>query len=103
MSPSDSAGGSPRFGRGMARHYLETTLRSAGRSKFDAGVCLIGLIVGITSALLIAVYVIDELTYDRWIPGHERVVQLTMGVRGQPTIGAAPSDVGQHWSFVSGS
>ena len=96
MSASGSAVGFRRFDRGIVCHYFDTALRSAGRSRLHSGVCLIGLIVGITSALLIAIYVIDELSYDRWIPGHERVVQLTMGVRGQPTLGSAPSDIG-HW------
>ena len=84
-----------RFDRAIAWHYVETALRSARRSRLHAGVCLIGLIVGISSALLIGIYIVDELSYDRWIPGHEQVVQLTMGGVGQRTLGAAPSDVGQ--------
>jgi putative ABC transport system permease protein len=93
---SDSANGRRRLDTAIVWHYAAAALRSAGRSRFHAAVCLAGLIVGITSALLIAIYIVDELSYDRWIPGHEQIVQLAMGGRGQPTTGAAPSDLG-HW------
>ncbi len=96
MNASGSPIGPRRFDRAIVWHYLETAVRSARRSRFHAAVCFVGLIVGMTSALLIAIYIIDELSYDGWIPGHEQVVQLTMGGRGQPTLGGAPSDIG-HW------
>jgi len=47
VSDSDSNIGRRRFDSAIVRHYLETALRSAGRSRFHAGVCLAGLIVGI--------------------------------------------------------
>jgi len=96
MSASGSTIGLRRFDRAIVWHYFAAAIRSAGRSRFHAAICIAGLIVGITSALLIAIYILDELSYDRWLPGHEEVVQLTMGQRGQPTLGAAPSDIG-HW------
>lgn len=96
MSTREATVRARRFDGTIVRHYFGTAVRSARRAKFHAAVCLLGLVVGISAALLIAIYVLDELSYDRWIPGHEQVVQLSMGGVGQPTLGAAPSDIG-HW------
>jgi putative ABC transport system permease protein len=57
----------------MFRNYLAAALRNLARNRLYAGVTIAGLAVGFAAALLIGLYVRDELTYDRFIPGHERV------------------------------
>jgi putative ABC transport system permease protein len=57
----------------MFRNYLATALRNLVRNKLYAAINIIGLAVGLAAALLIALFVRDELSYDQWIPGHERV------------------------------
>ncbi|HEY3889853.1 MAG TPA: ABC transporter permease [Caulobacteraceae bacterium] len=57
----------------MFRNYLSAALRNLERNSLYAGVTIFGLAVGFAAALLIALYVRGELTYDRFIPGHDRV------------------------------
>ncbi len=57
----------------MFRNYLSAALRNLERNSLYAGVTIFGLAVGFAAALLIALFVRGELSYDRFIPGHERV------------------------------
>lgn len=57
----------------MWRNYLVTAVRNLERNRFYAGVTIAGLAIGFAAALLIGLYVRDELTYDRFTPGAERV------------------------------
>jgi putative ABC transport system permease protein len=61
----------------MFGNYLAAALRNLARNRLYAGVTIVGLAVGFAAALLIGLYVRDELTYDRFIPGHERVYLFT--------------------------
>jgi putative ABC transport system permease protein len=57
----------------MFRNYLAAALRNLSRNRLYAGVTIFGLAVGFASALLIGLYLRHEFTYDRFIPGHDRV------------------------------
>ena len=61
----------------MFRNYLAAALRNLARNRLYAGITIVGLAIGFAAAMLIGLYVRDELTYDRFIPGHERVYQVT--------------------------
>jgi putative ABC transport system permease protein len=61
----------------MFRNYLAAALRNLARNKLYAGVTILGLAIGFAAAMLIGLYVRDELTYDRFVPGHDRVFQVT--------------------------
>ena len=69
----------------MLRNYLAAALRNLVRNRLFAAITIVGLAVGFVAALLIALYVRDELTYDHWIPGYERVYRVT-GHIGQRTV-----------------
>jgi len=49
----------------MFRNYLAAALRNLVRNKLYAGINIIGLTVGFAAALLIALFVADETSYDR--------------------------------------
>jgi putative ABC transport system permease protein len=53
----------------MFRSYLAAALRNLGRNRLYAGVTIAGLAIGFAAALLIGLFVRDEYSYDRWIPG----------------------------------
>ncbi len=57
----------------MFRNYLAAALRNLARNKLYAGVTIFSLSIGFAAALLIGLYVRDELTHDRFIPGWERI------------------------------
>lgn len=61
----------------MFRNYLATALRNLARNKLYAGVTIAGLAIGFAAALLIGLYLRDELTFDRFVPGHERIYLMT--------------------------
>ncbi len=60
----------------MLRNYIAAALRNLVRNKLYAAINVVGLGVGLAATLLIAMFVRDELSYDRWIPGHERTYLL---------------------------
>src|ERR1700751_3410481 len=70
----------------MFRNYLAAALRNLVRNRLYAAINIVGLAVGFAAALLIALYVRDELSYDRWIPGHENIFRVAQGLmyRGTP-------------------
>jgi putative ABC transport system permease protein len=57
----------------MLRNYLAAALSNLARNRFYAGITIAGLAIGFASALLIGLYLRHELTYDRFIPGHDHV------------------------------
>jgi ABC-type antimicrobial peptide transport system permease subunit len=50
----------------MFRNYLVTAIRAATRQKLHTAINLGGLIIGIAGATLIYLWVLDELSYDRF-------------------------------------
>ena len=61
----------------MFRNYLAAALRNLVRNRLYAGINIAGLAVGFAAAILIALFVRDEFSYDTWIPGHGRVYYVT--------------------------
>ncbi|HEY2356667.1 MAG TPA: ABC transporter permease [Phenylobacterium sp.] len=73
----------------MFQNYLAAALRNLARNRLYAGITIAGLAVGFAAAMLIALFVRDEYSYDKFIPGHERIFRLSEVVT--PT-GGKPSD-----------
>jgi putative ABC transport system permease protein len=61
----------------MFRNYLAAALRNLARNKLYAGVTILGLAIGFAAAMLIGLYVRDELTFDRFLPDRERIYLMT--------------------------
>ena len=57
----------------MFGNYLSAALRNLQRNGFYAALTVTGLAIAFASAILIGLYLRHELTYDQFIPGHERV------------------------------
>jgi len=64
----------------MWRNYLVTAVRNLARNRLYAGVTIIGLAIGFATATLIGLYVRDELSYDRFVPNHDRVFLATQTI-----------------------
>ncbi len=60
----------------MLRHYLVMAARGLAHHKLYTFVNLAGLSIGLAAALLIVLYVRDELSYDKWIPDSENLYRL---------------------------
>lgn len=78
----------------MLRHYAAIAVRNVARTKLYAAISVIGLALGFAAATLIGLYVHDELTYDRWLPNHERIYQVSAGGANGTLTSVAPSDLG---------
>jgi putative ABC transport system permease protein len=71
----------------MIRNYLIIALRNLARHRLYSFINIAGLTVGLTCAIFIILFVRDELSYDRWIPGTEhlyRVERTTTYNPGRP-------------------
>jgi putative ABC transport system permease protein len=70
----------------MFRNYLITALRNFTRHKLYSFINIAGLTVGLACAIFIILFVREEISYDRWIPGTDNLyrVEVTFKVPGQP-------------------
>ena len=77
----------------MLWYYYTIALRNALRTKLYAIISVAGLSLGLSTAVMIGIYVNDELSYDRWIPDSENIYRVapTFGARRGST---GPSDLG---------
>src|SRR5580698_9480155 len=75
----------------MFHNYLITALRNFTRHKLYSFINIAGLAVALTCAIFIILFVRDELSYDRWIPGTENLyrVEVTYFNAGQPPLRTA--------------
>jgi putative ABC transport system permease protein len=60
----------------MFRNYLITALRNLARHRLYSFINIGGLAVGLACAIFILLFLRDELSYDRWIPGSENVYRV---------------------------
>jgi putative ABC transport system permease protein len=70
----------------MWHNFLSATLRNFARNRFYTSINIIGLAIGLAVAILIALFVRNELSYDRFLPGYERTYLATVTYR----VGAEP-------------
>ena len=75
----------------MFRHYLTTALRGFARHKLYSFINILGLAVALTCAILILLFVRDQLSYDAWIPGTKNLYRLevTFHIPGQAPLALA--------------
>jgi putative ABC transport system permease protein len=71
----------------MFANYLAAAFRNLARNWLYAGVMVLGLSIGMATAMLVALFVRDELTFDQFIPGHEQVYRIYM----VSTMGGTPN------------
>ena len=60
----------------MLGNYLVTALRNLERNRLYAAITIFGLAAAFAAAILIGQFVRNELTYDHWIPGYQRVYTI---------------------------
>ena len=62
----------------MLKHYLKVSLRNLWKNKILSGINIFGLIIGLTSCLLIAIYIQHELGYDKFEAKRDRIARVIM-------------------------
>jgi putative ABC transport system permease protein len=79
----------------MFRNYLTIALRNIVRHKLYSFINIAGLAVGLSCVILIMLFVRDELSYDKWIAGSDRLyrVEMTFYPPGRPPIPLAQTSM----------
>ncbi len=67
----------------MLRNYFTTALRFFLRQRAYTAINIFGITVGITSALLLILYIFDELNYDRLHPDAHRIYRALFNAKLQ--------------------
>lgn len=57
----------------MIRNYLKITLRNLARTKLYSAINVIGLSIGVTTVILLMLFVKDEWSFDRFHQNHDRI------------------------------
>ena len=65
----------------MFQNYLKTAFRHMRRNKLFTGLNIFGLATGLACSILIFLWVQNEMSYDRFNPGAERIFRLTVRVK----------------------
>ncbi|MDO3625109.1 ABC transporter permease [Mucilaginibacter sp. BT774] len=61
----------------MIKNYLRSAWRNIARHKFISFINISGLTIGITCCLLILIYILNELSYDRYNENSDRTYRVT--------------------------
>jgi putative ABC transport system permease protein len=76
----------------MFRNYLSAALGNLLRSKLHAAINLLGLALGLATAILIGLYVRDEITFERFLPDYQDLYRVqTVDTDAQGKITTNPS------------
>jgi len=65
----------------MFKNYLKTAFRNLVKSKFYTSLNIIGLAAGLATCLLIMLYVMDELSYDKYNINADRIYRVNNEVK----------------------
>lgn len=79
----------------MIKNYFKIAGRNLLRHKFFAGINIAGLAIGITCCFLIVLFIKHELSYDKFIPNHERIMRLSLngwGATPAPFVSTAQAE-----------
>ena len=60
----------------MFRNYMMAALRNLARNRLYTAINIVGLSVGFTAAILMALFVRSEFNYDTFLPGYDRVFSV---------------------------
>lgn len=62
----------------MIKNYIKIGVRNLLKNQVHSLVNILGLSIGLASFLLIFLYVLDEISYDKHIPNHERIYRVIL-------------------------
>ena len=73
----------------MFRNYFKTAFRNMRRNRLFTGLNIFGLATGLACSIIIFLWVQDELSYDTFNPGADRIFRLTAKVNDIELAGSA--------------
>jgi len=60
----------------MFKHYMQSTFRNIKNKKFFSFINIIGLSIGISACILVSLYVIEDLSYDKFNKNIDRIYRV---------------------------
>jgi putative ABC transport system permease protein len=60
----------------MLRNYVVTALRNIARHKLHSFINIAGLGVGLACVIFVLLFIRDELSYDKWVPGTQNLYRI---------------------------
>jgi putative ABC transport system permease protein len=60
----------------VLRNYLTTGLNALNRNRVFAAINIFGLAIGMAACILLLLFVRYEMSYDQWLPDHQRAFQI---------------------------
>ncbi len=75
----------------MIRNYLKVALRNLARNKGYSAINIGGLAVGMAVAMLIGLWIYDELSYNTYYPHYDRIAQVMQHQTANGHIGTQRS------------
>jgi putative ABC transport system permease protein len=75
----------------MFKNYFKTALRNSMKNKTFSFINIIGLAIGLTCFVLIAVFVFDELSYDRYVANAKDIYRVNLSVTGNGDVAVYPN------------
>mgnify|MGYP001475727643 CR=1 FL=1 len=67
-----------KYSKGMLRNYFLVTIRNIKRQKLFSAINILGLSLGIALSLLISLFIMDEYSFDKFHPDHEKIFRVSM-------------------------
>jgi putative ABC transport system permease protein len=65
----------------MLKNYFRVALRNLRKNKGYSAINIFGLAVGLATCLLISLYIVDELSYDRFYKNADRVYRINSDIQ----------------------
>jgi putative ABC transport system permease protein len=65
----------------MFRNYLITALRNIARHKLYSVINIVGLAVGLACVIFIMLFIRDELSFDKWLPGSDNLYRVDVSAQ----------------------
>ena len=65
----------------MFRNYLKVALRNLWKNKGYSAINIFGLAIGLSTCLMITLYVADELSYDRYNKNANRIYRVDADIK----------------------
>lgn len=75
----------------MIRNYFKVAFRNLRRGRVFSFINIVGLGIGLTCFMLIAAFVIHELSYDRYVPNAANIYRVTVSVDGNGSVAVYPN------------
>src|SRR6516225_11852583 len=72
-------------------HYFVTALRNLVKHRLYSFINIAGLALGLACAIFVILFIRDETSYDKWVPGSTGLYRLesTQHVPGRPAMDIA--------------